>query len=170
MEAFAETLLKFRERFIGKQREQWSLDDWRRTAEILAMALDGQVILANEAIQYAKEFRDYKPPKPRRGRPRARPGLSTVKSPCKPKGRRPEKNRSALAVAVYMAAQREKELLRGKGLRVTDKAAIENILRRLASQQKGPKRQSTRNFIDKRYWRVRKLLTEGKKIVSESGR
>lgn len=163
----AEDILKHRERVIGRQRDQWRSQDWQDTAELLARVLDDYAIAANETLQATKSLADYTLPKRRRGRPRKRPGLWMLKRRGKA-GRKPQKNRRELGIALKVWVDKQQKAARKEGKRLTDKAAVGHLLEQLAVRQ-APKMRVTR-FVRERYSWARNLLTEGRKLVLKSGK
>ncbi len=164
----SEEILTSLERHFGILRSQWAVNDWKKAANILAATLDNQTEIAqlkdelSSLISYAQSD---KTPARRRGRPRKPRGLEMAK---KRRGRRPEKNRRERSVAVYVAVERRKPILLESGIRPTNKAALEDLLAGIAKHQDAdmPKWRILQ-FISDNYDIYTKLLSEGRKLLSE---
>jgi hypothetical protein len=141
-------------------QDQWGSKEWEEVARFLAKAL---VVSYDTAEVLARSFplpESISSAKRRRGRPPKRqpPGFGIGKMPV-PRGRKPEPDREAKAFLILEWVTRTKKRL-GRG--TTDKRALEELLYWQARDQ-GRKS----NAYDWRYGRFRKLLTEGRKRVSE---
>lgn len=167
----SEEMLASLERHFGILRSQWALEDWKKAVNLLAITLDSQIEhaqLKEELSSLASYAQSDKPPARRRGRPRKPRGLEVAK---KRRGRHPDKNRLERSVAVYVAVERRKPILLESGIRPTNKAAVEHLLAGMAKHQDADMPQWRVNrFIRDNYHKYTKLLSEGKKLLSEVAR
>lgn len=159
----SEEILASLERHFGILRSQWAVNDWKKAANILAATLDNQTEIAqlkdelSSLISYA---RSDKTSARRRGRPRKPRGLEIAK---KRRGRHPDKNRLERSVAVCVAVEQRITILQERGIRPTNKAALEDLLAGIAKHQDADMPQwRIRRFINANYHRYTKLLSEGK--------
>lgn len=167
----SEEMLASLERHFGILRSQWALEDWKKAVNLLAITLDSQIEraqLKEELSSLASYAQSDKPPARRRGRPRKPRGLEVAK---KRRGRHPDKNRLERSVAVYVAVERRKPILLESGIQPTNKAALEHLLAGMAKHQDADMPQWRVNrFIRDNYHKYTKLLSEGKKLLSEVAR
>lgn len=167
----SEEMLASLERHFGILRSQWALEDWKKAVNLLAITLDSQIEhaqLKEELSSLTSYAQSDKPPARRRGRPRKPRGLEVAK---KRRGRHPDKNRLERSVAVYVAVERRKPILLESGIRPTNKAAVEHLLAGMAKHQDADMPQWRVNrFIRDNYHKYTKLLSEGKKLLSEVAR
>jgi len=95
-------------------------------------------------------------------------GLANAPGHTRKRGRKPDKERPAKAVALYLAVHEEKKELRKKHRTPTDKAALENLMQKYLPNKYPGKRMSALICENKNKWGG--LLKEGKILCKSIGK